>query len=247
MKQLLAFGLITALAFGCGDDSSEDMDSGITDSGVDAGSVDGGDTDSGTDDAGTEDAGTEDASTEDAATDGATEDAGSAACADPAPTSGADNLIIHQALVNPDGGIMVELYNPTDAAITDSNFFLCQFGATGGSYQPVGTIDVAAGGYVTIDLSGFGLDGTGASVELALYQDDEGTDSPTYSSANDIVDYMCFGGASTTMRKPVAEEAGIWSGDCAGSITGNGIRRIDETAGTSAADYEITGTYELCE
>ena len=72
--------------------------------------------------------------------------------------------------------------------------------------------------------------------ELALYR------VASFTNPDTIRDYVCWGSGRTSSRLMTAEEAGIWSGECAPAITGESLRRISGTSGTDAASYDETGT-----
>lgn len=134
-----------------------------------------------------------------------------------------------------DPGVTVTLFNPTDAPVeTDSGYSLCQQPLYVSVASLEAGVTIAPGGrHVFPWPSSFRPSDAGG--EVALYS------SGAFASPDAQIDFVCWGSGHSPSRKSVAEMDGDWSGDCAGAITGDSLRRIADTAGAGAADYDPTG------
>lgn len=227
MRLILRLGLLSCLAFGCGDDDTAPVDSG---SGVDAATRDaGGSVDSGARDA---------ASPDDGGTtgeDGGTTDAGGEECPDLAPTEPAAVVISQIDLATR----RVELFNPRSEPLTFTTHQWCQRPRYG-QVSTTGAVTIAPGAYAVHTLpDGWLGAGTATSGELAIYADS------SYDSSGSIIDYVCWGTPPGASRRSTAEAAGIWSGDCAPAPTMGAIVRRPSTAGDGAASYDTTAAFEV--
>lgn len=213
LRLVMMGSMVALLAIGCGDDDNDDT--------VDAS----GDPPDGfvppPDDA-------------DVGDDGAVDDDAAVACPDLQPTGdSADDLIISE--VSP--GEHVGLFNPTDTAIdlAVGDYELCQMPA----YTTGLTGTVPAKGYLLVDWPAAFSDAL-AGEEVALYAD-IGTQLD-FAEEGFMRDFVCWGTGSTVggSRQALAGNEGLWEDGCVGAISlGQGIIRLEETDGTSAASYEL--------
>ncbi|MEQ9074168.1 MAG: hypothetical protein RLP09_09950 [Sandaracinaceae bacterium] len=135
-------------------------------------------------------------------------------------------------------GTSVTLFNPTAAPIDSSDgYVFCQQPI----YPAVASLeaDVVIGPnerHVFPWPSGFtrNLDGG----EIALYR------RGAFLDPESQLDFICWGTGHSPSRKNVAEMDGDWIGDCAGPITGASMRRLPDTEGGGADDYDVTGVAE---
>lgn len=148
-------------------------------------------------------------------------------CSDLAPTGG--GLVISEVRA----GSYIELYNATGSPVDlgASEDWLC---ARPG-YQMLSSISdavVPPQGYVQLAWPS-GFPGEDAGGEMALYS------SRDFGDADAMFDYVCWGAGLATNRASVAEEAGLWSGDCTPAISGESIQRRPGVGGLEAADYDV--------
>jgi len=216
--------LAVGLAVGC-DDGEAETDSGVVaDTGVDPGDSGTGDDDSGVDTDSGVDPGDSGVDPGDSGVADSGMGGGAAHCE-------ATDLILEEI----DPGTSITIFNPTGSAIdTSSGYVLCQRPSYPALASLEAGVTIAAGDRHTFPWpSAFG--DTDAGGEVALYS------SGAFGSAAAQIDFVCWGSGHSPSRKSVAEMDGDWSGDCAGAITGDSLRRIADTAGAGAADYDPTG------
>lgn len=219
---MLGVAALALVAGGC-DDGDDEMDAGHDT--VDAG---GGDEDAGSEtmDAG---GGDEDAGGGDEDAGGGDEDAGA--------TGGghcdATDLIIEAV----DPGNTITIFNPTDAAIAidGSSYAFCERPMYPTLASLESGVTIAAGSSHDFPWPVTFASGD-AGGELALYA------TGGFGSAGNMLDFVCWGtGRVGASRQTLAESGGLWSGDCAGAITGDALTRIPDTDGTGGASYDPTG------
>ena len=146
------------------------------------------------------------------------------------PPGGIPQVIISE--IKP--GEYIELYNTTDSDIDLTAIpwlFCAPF-----QYVPVATpASVPAGGFMRMDWPITLTNPTEPDGELILYK------NSLFTSANSVLDFVCWGSPSPSRRLTEGADSGKWSGDCAQSIPpGGAIHRKVGTDGTSAASYNVT-------
>ena len=152
--------------------------------------------------------------------------------------SGKQALILSQVFPSAVSGMgFIELYNNTNAAIdlSATNFALKSNGSF--VFLDNGVVVVPAFSYRTIAWPSFGQS-TDSGGELALFQN--ATMIPDLSDGTKLIDYVCWGTPASGNNTAFAITAGKWSGACAGVLTHHDIRRLPNTEGLSAADYDPT-------
>ena len=100
-----------------------------------------------------------------------------------------------------------------------------------------GVVVVPAFSYRTIAWPTF-PQSTDSGGELVLFQN--ASTIPDLFDATKVIDYVCWGTTASGNNTSFAVGANKWSGGCAGALTHHDIRRLPNTTGLSAADYDPT-------
>lgn len=152
---------------------------------------------------------------------------------DAGPTHCGDQLIISD--INPMESVTI--YNPTaeDIELSGTGWVLCQRP----NYFLLNVIEsgvtIGANASHTFDLPAGFFDQDDDAGEIALYE------AGAFGNPDAMSDFICWGTGRADSRLSVAEEAGLWSGECAPAITGDSLKRIAMTSGADAASYDATG------
>ena len=146
--------------------------------------------------------------------------------------------VIIEEVVLAGGDATVVLFNTGDTEQAFEGWFLCQFP----SYWPLPSMTLAPGGRVTVNAGsgddtadelfaggGFGSLSGGRAGEIALYS------GGNFGSSDVIVSYVAWNGGS--MRKSVAQGAGIWGNDDVDD--GDGATIAFRGGDPGAAAYEV--------
>jgi len=135
--------------------------------------------------------------------------------------------------INPGVGGYIEVFNPGLNPVNVNGWFWC----SPFNYAALGNVNVAAGSYRTFPWPG-NFNDTDAGGEIQLF------DSANFGNNNDIIDFVCWGVNPHGTRKGQAEAVGKWigpNGPCAPALVNGAIHRLNDTPGTSAASYDVTG------
>lgn len=74
--------------------------------------------------------------------------------------------------------------------------------------------------------------------EVALYV------RPGFEMPDNMLDIVCWGLPKSFNRLTEAGIAGLWEGDCADPVTGEVLKRVPASTGTSGASYDPTGVVD---
>ncbi len=146
---------------------------------------------------------------------------------------GGDQLLI--AAIEP--MVSVTLFNPTDTDmdLSGTGWVLCQRPNYIQLEMIESGVTIEAGGSHTYAFPSAFTDQGVEDGELVLYR------RSAFTNPDAQVDYVCWGSGRAENRRSVADEAGLWMGDCAPSITGTRLTRRPDTDGRSAASYDAAG------
>jgi hypothetical protein len=154
-----------------------------------------------------------------------------------APTDDGTGLGIELVISEIVPGQQLELFNTTDTdiALAGSSYQLCGRPWYAGLSTLAPDVVVPAGGYALVPWPADFTD-TAAGGEIAIYRD------LSFTMPASVVDFVCWGTNPHESRADVAIAAGKWTqgGPCPGAMTGGALHRRPMTAGTHAADYDVS-------